>query len=215
MPLETPIETERGKTEPSSLSLFRLFRIWFSFGVQSFGGGSTTLALIQRAAIDRESWMTVEEFTHYWAVSQVAPGINLFCLTILIGRHIAGFAGMVVCMLGLIIPSVSVTILMTAGYAYLQHFPVLQRAVRGIIPATVGLGLVTTVRMLYPLLKRGYHEGVRSFSALLLLLFGSIVIAAQGRAVIYLVLVSMGLFGGLLYGTVVVIPKEVKGEESL
>ncbi len=214
MPLETPIESEPLKPSPAPVSLFRLFKIWFSLGMESFGGGATTLTLIQRAAIDREGWMTIEEFTRYWAVCQVAPGINLFCLTILLGKHIAGYAGVAVCMFGLVIPSVSVTVLMTAGYAYLQHFPVLQRAVRGIIPTTVGLGLVTTWRVLHPLLKRGQREGLRSLSAVLLLFFGSMVIVARTKAMIYLVLVGMGLLGALLYGVVVEIPKESKGREK-
>ncbi len=198
----------------SRISLLYLFKVWFSLGIESFGGGSTTLTLIQRAAIDREGWMTMEEFTRYWAICQVAPGINLFGLTILLGRHIAGAAGVFVCMCGLILPSVSVTILMTAGYAYLQHFPILQRAVRGIVPTTVGLGLVTFYHVLAPMLKRGYREGIRSLSALLLLLSASIAIAARGRVMVYLVLVGTGLLGALLYGTVVTIPQEKKGETA-
>lgn len=213
MPPETPTETKLLKAPETRISLPRLFKIWFGLGIESFGGGSTTFALIQRAVVDRHGWMGVEEFSRYWAVSQVAPGINLFGLTILLGRHIAGFGGAVVCMLGLIVPSAAVTILMAAGYAWFSHFPALQSAVKGVIPATVGLGAVSTCRILFPLLKRGYGEGALSFGVLLLLLIASMAAVARGGATVYLVLIGAGVLGGVLYGTIVP-PLRPKTEEE-
>ena len=39
------------------LPTWHLFRIWFSFGLASFGGGASTLFLIRRAAVEQYGWM--------------------------------------------------------------------------------------------------------------------------------------------------------------
>ncbi|MEZ4728879.1 MAG: chromate transporter [Caldilineaceae bacterium] len=128
-------------------SLWLLLRVWFMLGVQSFGGGMATLYLIRRAAVERHRWLTAEEFTRDWALCQAAPGINLLCMTILVGRQVAGLAGALVALVGLLLPSVTLTILMIALYADLRTLPVVQAALHGVVPATVGLGLLLTTNM--------------------------------------------------------------------
>jgi chromate transport protein ChrA len=79
---------------------------------------------------------------------QIAPGINLLGLTILIGRGVAGVPG-VLALLGLLLPSVTHP---TANGALRARpaLEVVQAALRGVVPATVGLGLLTTVQMTRP-----------------------------------------------------------------
>lgn len=146
--------------EAPSASLPRLFQVWFKLGIQSFGGGVATLALIQRAAVDDENWVTDLEFTRYWALCQIAPGINLFALTILIGRKTGGALGILAALAGLLLPSITITILMTAAYAKIRHAPATQAALRGILPATIGLGLVATIQIVRPLAVAARKEGV-------------------------------------------------------
>src|SRR5437016_7056601 len=67
------------------LSPWRLFWIWAAIGAQSFGGGSATLYLIRRVAVERYGWLTDDDFTRYWGICQITPGINILGLVILIG----------------------------------------------------------------------------------------------------------------------------------
>ena len=73
-------------SQHSAPGMWKLFRIWAGIGLQSFGGGASTTFLIQRAFIEKYNWMTMEEFTHFWSLCILAPGINLLGLTILMGR---------------------------------------------------------------------------------------------------------------------------------
>ena len=98
-----------------------LLRVWLSLSVQSFGGGPATLALIHRAFVERNRWIPEAEFTRDWSLCQIAPGINLFALTILIGRRLDGVRGILLSLFGLLLPSVVLTILITAFYARLQR----------------------------------------------------------------------------------------------
>ena len=66
---------------------------------------------------------------------------------------------MVVALLGLLVPSVSLTILITACYAQIKSRPVVQEALHGVIPAAVGLGFVTAYQMARAPLKASQQEG--------------------------------------------------------
>jgi chromate transporter len=136
-----------------------VFRIWFVIGIQSFGGGVATLSLIRQAAVLREKWITDEQFVSDWALCQITPGINLLACAILLGRRTNGFLGALLALMGLLLPSAAVTILMTALYHHVEGAPVTQKLLRGLIPASIGLGFVTAVHMGRPLVRAGFKEG--------------------------------------------------------
>jgi chromate transporter len=183
---------------PQRISLWRLAWIWFLIGLQSFGGGTATLFLIRRTAVERHHWLSPEDFTRDWALVQAAPGINLLCMTILVGRRVAGFGGALAALFGLMLPSVAITIVMTALYADLRHLPVIQAALRGIVPATVGLGLVLSVRMALPILAARGQEGRWVQIAYVLILVGSIAATLLWQLPVIVVLCGAGMLAGLI-----------------
>lgn len=142
-------------------------------GLQSFGGGGAMLTLIRRTVIERYAWLTEEEFMRDWALCQVCPGINLTAFTILIGRRIAGGAGAVVCLVGLLLPSVACTILLTVWYAALRDSPLMKAALKAIVPASVGLGLLSAYEVARPAVRESAQEGKLWLLLALFLLLGS------------------------------------------
>jgi chromate transporter len=90
---------------------------------------------------------------------QIAPGINLVKFTLLIGRRLRGWPGLVAAGAGLLLPSALVTVLMTAGFTVVQGQPLVQAAMRGVLPAAIGLSLAMGVQMAQPLMTRAYREG--------------------------------------------------------
>lgn len=167
-------------------SLARIFRIWLLIGLQSFGGGVATLTLIRQTAVTREKWIDNEQFITFWALCQITPGINLLAFAILIGRRTNGFAGALVALAGLLLPSAFLTIAMTAAYHAVQGSPITQRAIGGLIPASIGLGFVTAYGMGRPLLKSGISKGwgMGFVSILLILASGAVMISKAAPPVI-------------------------------
>ena len=178
-------------------SLWLLLRVWFMLGLQSFGGGMATLYLIQRTTVERYHWLTAAEFSRDWALCQAAPGINLLGMTILIGRKVAGLAGALVALVGLLLPSVTITIAMIALYADLRNLPVIQAALHGIVPATVGLGLLLTTNMARPLLSASQRESTISLLVSLSILVGSALAVVLWELPVLVVLLSAGGLGAL------------------
>lgn len=178
-------------------SVWQILRAWLGLGIQSFGGGTATLYLIQRAMVEERRWMTADDFTRSWGVCQIAPGINLICMTILIGWRVRRATGVALAMFGLLFPSVTITILMTALYHHFQDLEVVRAAFQGIVPGTVGLGMLLAWRMAKPLLKESRHESRSSLGISISLLVTSAVLVRLTTIPVVVVLWSVGLVCGL------------------
>lgn len=53
---------------------YKLFWVFTKIGFFGFGGGYAMLSLIQKEVVDRNNWMTKQEFTDLVAISQLTPG---------------------------------------------------------------------------------------------------------------------------------------------
>lgn len=188
-------------TAAASPRVWTVFLTWLSLGIQSFGGGSTTLYLIRQACL-RNGWLTEAEFARAWALVQVAPGINLIKLTAVIGYELRGWPGLAAALAGLLLPSAAITVLMTAGYTAIREWPFVKAAMRGVIPATIGLSVGMGIQMAQDPLRRARREGVLSIVVHLALLIGSAMLLAFAHASPVVVLASAGVIGALLLSRV-------------
>ncbi len=174
-----------------------LFRAWLGLGIQSFGGGTTTLVLIRRAVIDRYGWISDEQFNRNWALCQMTPGINLLGLTVLIGRQTAGAAGIVACLAGLLLPSAFLTAVLTAGFLSIHKLPWVVAALAGILPATVGLGLVNACQMAWVPLRLSHQLGRWQLLFSVFLLVGSAGLMWTGAVSVTVVLLAGATLGAI------------------
>jgi chromate transporter len=166
---------------------------WFSLGIQSFGGGTSTFYLIHEACIGR-GWIEESEFVRAWALVQVSPGINLIKLTALIGYQLRGWGGLTAAMAGLLLPSAAVTVLMTAGFAALRGQPLVQSAMKGVLPATIGLSLAMAWQMAQPLLGRALREGRTRLGAnLAVMAAAALLLAVAGASPVVVLLLAGGI----------------------
>ncbi len=194
--MESPAAPASDENRP--LSLGRFFLVWLLLGAQSFGGGSVVLAGIRRAAVEQYGWTTEDQFVRDWTLIQVVPGINLIAFTILLGRRVAGRAGIAAALAGLLLPSALITILITLLYSHFAERPEVRAALRGILPITVGLGLRTSWQMALPLLRESARESRASFVLSLLLVAGSGAAAAIWSSLpVVLLLCGAGMIGAL------------------
>ena len=171
--------------------------IWLNVGIQSFGGGSATLYLIRRAAVTRNGWLTDEEFTRYWGICQIAPGFYILGLVILIGWRVAGAVGVALALGGLLLPSAAITMALTAVYSSVEQVPLVRAALKGVVPATVGLGLLLAYSMARPLLATSRREGRSSLALGWVLLLGSMFTVALSQAPVVAVLWGTGAIAAL------------------
>lgn len=53
---------------------WKLFFIFLRIGIFSFGGGLAMIALIQNEVVEKQGWLTAQEFADVVATSQITPG---------------------------------------------------------------------------------------------------------------------------------------------
>jgi chromate transporter len=186
---------------------------WFSAGIQSFGGGSSTFLIVYQASVKR-GWMDDAEFARAWALVQLSPGINLVKLAALIGHRLRGLEGMAAAMAGLLLPSATVTVLMTAGYWAIRQQPAVQSALHGVLPAAIGLSLAMAVQMALPPLKRARREGPLRLSLHLLVLAGAAGLMVSALTSPIAILLLSGLATALLVMPLGMLPRKTLPKEK-
>jgi chromate transporter len=180
--------------------IWQLFRVWAGIGLQSFGGGASTIFLIQHEFVEKHSWLTKEEFTHLWNLCIFTPGINLVALTILIGRKLGGRTGIISSLVGMLLPSAAITCLLTAGFQEVEQVSAVPAIIKGVVPATGGIMLTVALRFAQPQLKIGLQRGGLPIVciSIFFILICFVAIALLNFSVV-LVLPCAGLLGSILF----------------
>ncbi len=187
---------ERDRQAPTSRTLLG---IWLRIGLQSFGGGAATLAMVRHAVVYQHRWVTEEEFTQDWALCQVAPGINLLAFAILIGRRLGGALGIGITLFGLLLPSVTLTILISAMFAQVHKSSAGQAFLHGVLPATVALGLLTAQQMARPPLLASHKEGRGALLFSVALVLGCALVMALAHVPVLAILITAGVVSALIH----------------
>ncbi len=154
-----PMSDPDPTTEVAPFTLGKLFFVWIKIGYSSFGGGAVTQYLIQEHFIYKNHWITEAQFANIIAMCQIAPGINLLAMTILIGKRLAGWPGILVSLLGLILPSAAITIAITAFYAHFRGIAKVQNALQTMFAAIFGISIATNWRNVKPIIQGNAKRG--------------------------------------------------------
>ena len=99
--------------------LLKLFFIFFKIGLFTFGGGYAMLSLIDKECVDKQKYISKEEFKELIILSEATPGpISINCATF-IGYKQAKLLGSIIATLALILPSL---IIITIISIFLSFF---------------------------------------------------------------------------------------------
>lgn len=118
--------------------LLELFATFFKIGLFTIGGGYAMMPLIQQEVMNN-GWMTNAQLIDFIAVSESTPGPFAVNISTFVGMTRAGLAGAFCATLGVVLPSVLVTLLVAKFFTkYIKH-PIVSAVFSGIRPAVVGL----------------------------------------------------------------------------
>jgi chromate transporter len=185
--------------EKYTFTIARLFFTWIKIGFTSFGGGPVTQYLIQENFIYKYKWITEEEYANIIGMSQIVPGVNIFAYTILIGRRLAGWLGILVSLVGLILPSAAVTIAISSIYMRFSKVPRVNSALSTGFAAIFGISLAANWRNVKPILKKNKKRGPLAFGVVLGLLIGSAIIYMFLNPSVIVLYLLGGLCGASVY----------------
>jgi chromate transporter len=121
--------------------LAQLNLIFMKVDLMAFGGGFTTIPLIQREVVDRFGWVTTREFIDGIALGQVTPGPIVITATF-VGYKAGGLLGAFLGTIAVFFPSFVVLTTLVPYYDRIKRSRPIQVMVRGILAAFLGMLLL-------------------------------------------------------------------------
>lgn len=103
--------------EKKSNRLMQLFLSTFYISSCTFGGGFVIVTFMKRKFVDEYRWISEPEMLDLTALAQSSPGAIAVNAAILVGWKVGGFAGMLVSVLGTILPPMIIIAVISLFYA--------------------------------------------------------------------------------------------------
>ena len=144
---------------------FSVFLGFLHIGATAFGGGSATIVAMRQLALDR-GWLTEDEFLDTVVLSRVTPGITILAQVILIGRKVDGWRGIVASLIGMLLPSITITIVLARIYVALQAKSWSAHPLAMVAAVAAGFAVALALLLLKDTLSVDRHwRGVAAFAA--------------------------------------------------
>ena len=163
--------------------LVTLFFSMLSISAFTFGGGFVIVTLMKRRFVDDLKWLKEDDMLDMTAIAQSCPGAIAVNGAILVGRRVAGAAGIAVATLATVIPPLVILSLVSYFYALFADNPYVAAVLAGMqagvaavivdVVLNLGAGVLKEKRMLLNIIM------VAAFAA-----------ALMGVNVVYIILAS-------------------------
>jgi len=125
----------------------KLFLTFAHIGVVSFGGGYAMLPMFRRELAQKNGWITEEEVTDIFSVSQCLPGVIACNTAVFIGYKLKGVVGGIVSAFGAAFPSVVILLILAAFISHFSEIRAVQSAFAGIRVAVSVLIINTVIKL--------------------------------------------------------------------
>jgi chromate transporter len=116
--------------------------------LQGFGG---VLPVAQRELVERQQWLSKDEFLALLSLGQVLPGPNIVNMALMIGQRFFGLRGAVAALAGLMLAPLAIVLTLAVLFAQIDQHPLAAGALRGMGVVAAGLILSTTWKLAGPL----------------------------------------------------------------
>lgn len=150
------------------------------------------IPLLERDVVQRNGWVSPEEFTDLLALAQSAPGVFAVNMAVFVGYKLSGKRGALAASFGCVLPSVIIILLIALFFRRFRHIEVVNNIFMGIRPVVVALIAVPVFNVARSA-KLGWSTAWIPVLSALLIVFA-------GVSPIYVIIVA-GI-AGFVYGRV-------------
>jgi chromate transporter len=115
-----------------------LITTFLGIGTLAFGGGFTTIPLIQHQVVGMHGWLSVKQFMDGIALGQITPG-PVFITATFIGYKVAAILGALFATLAIFTPSLTAMIVLADLHGRVQKNKIVQVVIKGFLSGFIGL----------------------------------------------------------------------------
>lgn len=127
--------------------LLQIFLSFLKIGAFTIGGGYAMIPLIKKEVCHKRAWIDEDDFLDGLAAAQSCPGPIAVNISIYTGFHVKGYAGMLMAVLGTILPSTISIILIAMLFQHYADQVLVKKAFSALRPAVVALIAVPLIQM--------------------------------------------------------------------
>ena len=117
-----------------------LFRAFNRLALQGFGG---VLPVAHRELVERQRWLSPQQFVELLTLGQVLPGPNIINMAIVIGDRFFGWRGALAAGAGLLLVPLFIVLGLAIAYQQQAAHPAVAGALRGMGAVAAGLIVAT------------------------------------------------------------------------
>jgi chromate transporter len=147
-----------------SISLRNIFLVFLKIGTFSFGGVYSMLAFFERELVERQKWLTPEEFVEGVAIGQMTPGPPIVNTGICVGYKLKKIRGALTATLGQAFTGTVLAIVLAIFYVKTKDNVLLLSIMKGVGASVVGLLLSIIYKMAAKTIK-DYKSALFAISA--------------------------------------------------
>ena len=139
-----------------STTMWKIFISTLYLSTFTFGGGYVIVTLMKKKFVDDYHWIEENEMLDLVAIAQSSPGAIAINGAIVIGYKLAGMLGVIVAVMGTVIPPFAIIAVISVCYQIFHDNEIVSRVLEG-MQAGSGAEWLATLRnlpVISPLLKQ-------------------------------------------------------------
>lgn len=128
-------------------NLYKMFISFFKIGAVTFGGGYAMIPFIEEEVVNKNKWVSKDEFMDMLIISQSLPGTMAVNCCTFIGYRLGGVVGGLVGVLSVTLPSFLIIIIIAISFMQFRDNYYVNLAFKGIAAAVPMLVLTGVISM--------------------------------------------------------------------
>ena len=121
-----------------------LMLTFMKIGALAFGGGFTSIPLMQSEIVDKLHYLSLTQFRDGIAMGQITPGPVLITATF-VGFKTLGIFGALGATFGIFMPSLVAVLFLATFHGKIKDQPITQSIIKGLLAGFIGLLIATTI----------------------------------------------------------------------
>ena len=186
------MNTKENHTTDNNCSLKEIFLTFLYSGLILLGGGYVILPVLQKELVEKRQWLTNDELTDYYAISQSMPGLIAINISILVGYKLKGKLGAIAGVCG---------ITFFAFWAIVTLSTILTQFTANLYVKGAFWGVGTAVIVLIiSAVREMWNNSIKDITCLIIYIFTLLVMLIFDFSPVWLILLS--IFFGIGYKSI-------------
>lgn len=132
----------------------KLFASTFYISAFTFGGGFVIIPLMKKKFVEEFHWLEEDEMMDMMAIAQSSPGAIAVNASIIIGWRLAGLPGVLISVLGTVLPPFLILSVISVGYTAFQDNRIVKYILRGMQAGVAAVVVDVVIQMAGRLIKK-------------------------------------------------------------